>query len=87
MTPKEEIKTALCFKDGFMNNGRQFCFKNKVYEYTIVSSGMASHEYSVKSETSFTLDHSMSSEFFEKYFLPDWKPIKHIPLEEDLFEI
>ena len=79
-------KQALCLKDGFMNMGRQFCIKGKVYEYT-TAKNKATHKYSVKTESCIDCNHSMSDEFFEEYFLPNWKPYKNIPLEEDLFEI
>ena len=78
-------KHALCLKNGYMTSGRIFCIKNKVYEYYI--SPGHSLEYNVKSETSPGYNHSMSCEFFDEYFLADWKPIKHVPLDEKLFEI
>lgn len=84
-----KTKYALCIKDGFMTQGRQFCIKNKVYKYTTATTKAHkyTHKYSVKSESSCGCDHSMSDAFFEKYFLPDWEPSKHTPLEDDLFEI
>jgi hypothetical protein len=80
-------KHALCFKDGFMISGSQFCVKDKIYEYIITKNTSVSHRYTVKTETCSTHNHSMTDDFFKKYFLPDWVSPKTIPLEEDLFEI
>ena len=70
-----------------MSQGRQFCVKDKIYEYTTATTRVASHKYSMKSEGTLGCDHSMSDDFFDEFFLPNWENPKTIPLEEDLFEI
>ncbi len=67
---------AKCIKDGFMDEGRQFCIKDQLYKYKIFSSNSISSynngkkfDYHVQSERHETCSHSMRKEFFNRYFM------------------
>ena len=76
----DKIETALCIKDGYMNNGRRFCIRSLYYKYTF-SLCEGDYPYSVKSEYTTNCDHSMRVDFFNEYF------VKQKQLPDELFEI
>ena len=82
------MKKCICIRDGFMQSGRPFCYKDKVYKYKRSPDSKNifgvkysdDYPYRVKSEA--LGDHTMRESFFFKYFMP----FENI-LEDKLFEI
>ncbi len=61
------VRKAKCIKDGFMNNSKQFCIKNKIYKFVWIP---LIKKYHVNSEgrTNSGFSHTMSKSFFQKFF-------------------
>lgn len=59
-------KKAVCTIDGFMLNDRQFCIKNKIYEFHWLP---IEKKYIVKTEGYKEFKHNMKIDFFNRYFL------------------
>ena len=67
----------LCIKDGFMQDQRRFCFKDKFYTYKKYANG-----YLVNSE--IMNSHSMRKQFFDIHFQPENSIFSK---DDELFEI